>query len=936
MAGLSTTVHAQDTGTGTAQAADQTPDQTPDQQDKANEIDRIVVTGSRIPRTQLETASPVTTITADEIKSQGFRNVSDVLRAQPLATGAVQDNQFAGFTPTATTISLLGLSPSFTLILLDGRPLADYPLLYNGQSNFTDLTSIPTAMVERIDILPGNQSSIYGSAAIAGVVNIILKKHIDGTQLDVRFGGYTEGGGQNERLQLTGGHQFGNLDVTWGLQYSHQDPIYMNERDYTDTTDDNPNPDLRYGSRTFIILNGFTGTYDDPGTHCDDLANLFDGTTIKDFRPGRGDFCGSRAQPGYATLLNEEKGVSAYVNATYALNDTADLYATVLVGKHQAKNDSGSRFWVPDINGTHGNYIWNAAEGTLETYQHIFAPEETPDDARFFDADSVSYSTAFGIKGTFGDSNWDYDAYYNRSGYKVTSDQLWPLVGPMEDFYRDQFLGPQLGTYYGYPVYAPDKDAFYQATTPEQFRSFSGNLHNVSETWTQNVSFQLVNANLFEMPAGSVGMAAVMQVGNQFWDNPVDPRITNNEFFALNGTSGRGKRNNQALGVEFTVPLLKELTADVAVRYDAYQNVDAGSDSKPTYKIGLEFRPSEQLLFRANYATAFRAPDMGYIFTGGNGFFSNETDFYKCEIDPTNCALYTGVSVEGNQVANPDLKSINANSYGFGFVWSPSSDLDLRADYYNVSITDEVVPQSTTQTLFDENECRQGRLDPTSARCIDAISRVVRGPVNPTNPLLSENVQLIIVKGINIAEESVSGITAGGNYHWDAGAAGRFAFGLEYNLTLDHKFKTFPDSPATDVFTNGQLLSAEFKSIVTGDIGWELGRWSANLHGTRYGSLPNYARQFTTDPADPYITSNGVGPGKVGPWMLYNLSVDYDITDNSTLSLIVNNLRNSRPPKDPSYDGSQGFAPPYYNIFAYNGYGRSYWLEYRIDFGGGS
>src|SRR4249919_4112929 len=226
MSGLSTAVHAQDTGTDAAQATDQATDQ---QQDKANEIDRIVVTGSRIPRTQLETASPVTTITADEIKSQGFRNVSDVLRAQPLATGAVQDNQFAGFTPTATTISLLGLSPSFTLILLDGRPLADYPLLYNGQSNFTDLTSIPTAMVDRIDILPGNQSSIYGSAAIAGVVNIILKKHIDGTQLDVRFGGYTEGGGQNERLQLTGGHQFGNLDITWGLQYSHQDPIYMNE-----------------------------------------------------------------------------------------------------------------------------------------------------------------------------------------------------------------------------------------------------------------------------------------------------------------------------------------------------------------------------------------------------------------------------------------------------------------------------------------------------------------------------------------------------------------------------------------------------------------------------------------------------------------------------------------------------------------------------------
>lgn len=911
-------------------AAQADPTGTGDQPDGATNapdtLDKIVVTGSRIPRAQVETASPVLTITSEQIKAQGFRNVSDVLRAQPLSTGAVQDNQFAGFTPTATTISLLGLSPSFTLILLDGRPLADYPLLYNGQSNFTDLTSIPAAMVDRIDILPGNQSSIYGSAAIAGVVNIILKKHIEGIQLDARVGGYTEGGGDNERLQLTGGNEWDRLGLTWGLQYSHQDPIYMHQRDFTDTTDDNPNPDLRYGSRTFIILNGFTGTYDDPGDHCDELSFLYGGTTIKDFRPGRGDFCGSRAQPGYATLLNEEKGLSGYLNANFALNDNADLYASVLVGKNQGKNDSGSRFWVPDYNGTHQNYVWNATEGTLETYQRIFAPEETPEDARFFTSDSDSYSAAVGIKGTFGDSDWDYDAYYSRSGFKVTSDQLWPLVGPMEDFFRNQFMGPQLGTYYGYPVYAPDKDAMYQALTPEQFRSFSGNIHNVSRTWTQNLNFQVVNGNLFDMPAGPVGMAAVFQAGNQFWDNPIDPRVSGGDFFGINGTSGRGKRNSQALGVEFSVPLLKELTADLSLRYDSYQNVDAGSDSDLTYKFGLEFRPTDNLLFRGNYATAFRAPDMGYIFTGGNGFFSQQTDYYKCEIDPDNCNLYQGASIEGNQVGNPDLKSITADSYGFGFVWSPTANLDLHADYYNVSIENEVVPQSVAQTLFDENECRQGRLDINSGRCQDALARVIRTDPNPTNPLLSENIDMVIVKGINIAQENVSGITAGANWRLDTEAAGQFRFGLDYNLTLKHKSKTTPDSAAIDFFGNGQALTAEFKSIVTGDIGWDIGRWSANLHGIRYGSLPNYARQFST-------TVNGVEPGLVRPWMLYNLSVDYDLTENSTLSLIVNNLRNSRPPEDKSYDGSQGFAPPFYNIFAYNGYGRSFWLEYKIDFG---
>ena len=902
--------------------------------DEAQELDRIVVTGSRIPRSDVETASPVTTITSEEIQRQGYRNVSDVLRALPLATGSVQDNQFAGFTAAATTISLLGLSPSFTLTLLDGRPLADYPLLYNGQSNFTDLTSIPVAMVERIDIVPGNQSSIYGSAAIAGVVNIILKKKIEGVQLGARIGGYSDGGGENARLQLTGGTGRENFDLVWGLQYSQQDPIYLTDREYSDTTDDNPNPDLRYGSRTHIILNGITGLYDDPGTLCENVSSLFGGTTRVDNRPGRGNFCGSRAQPGFVSLLNEERNLSGYFNGRFALGGNAEAYATVLLGKNRAKNDSGSRFWVPDYNGDTQNYVWNSAEQTLETYQRIFGPEEMPADARFLTVDSESYSVALGVQGRFGQGNWDYDTYFSRSGYRVESNQLWPLVDPMEDFFREQFMGPQLGTYYGYPVYEPNKPGLYQVITPEQFRSFSDNIHNVSRTWTQNLNLQLTNAELFNLPAGPVGFAAVLQAGEQYWDNPVDPGVSGGDFFGINGTSGQGKRRNQALGVEFSVPVFDKLTASLAARYDAYQNVDAGEDSAPTWKVGLEFRPVEGLLLRGNVGTAFRAPDMGYIFTGGNGFFSSETDFYKCEIDPANCAnSYTGLSVEANQLGNPDLESITADSWGVGFVWSPSADFDLRADYYNVSIEDEVLPQSTTQTLTDENDCRQGRLDINSAVCQDALSRVIRTAPNPGNPRLSENIDLIIVRGVNIAKEEVSGITAGANWRLDAGRAGRFNLGLEYNFTIDHTTQAAPDAEVYDTFSQGQLLQAEFKSIVSGDIGWELGRWSANLHGVRYGSMPNYAKQFTTDPDNPYITSNGVGPGKVSPWILYNVSLDYDLTDNSTLSLIVNNVRNSRPPKDPSYDGLQGVAPPYYNIFAYNGYGRSWWVEYKIDFG---
>ena len=234
------------------------------------QLETVIVTGSLIPQAQQDT-SPVIAITAEDMASQGFQNVTDVLRAQPLATGAVQDNQFAGgFTPGATTISLLGLEPGFTLILLDGRPLADYPLLYNGQGNFTDLSSIPTGMVERIDILPGNQSAIYGSAAIAGVVNIILKKHLEGIQIAARAGGYDEGGGENMRFELTGGQSRENFDVTFGLQYSSQKPIWGTQRKRFDSNNDDPDAALHFGSRTFVaahvvLVDPFPTVFEDPG-----------------------------------------------------------------------------------------------------------------------------------------------------------------------------------------------------------------------------------------------------------------------------------------------------------------------------------------------------------------------------------------------------------------------------------------------------------------------------------------------------------------------------------------------------------------------------------------------------------------------------------------------------------------------------------------------
>ena len=276
--------------TASAQTADAaTPDQ--GKKDETQTFETVTVTGSLIPRAQIETASPVITITAQELQREGFRNVYDALRSLPLATGQVQDNQSTNsFTPGATTVSLLGLDPSFTLVLMNGRPLADYPFLYNSNSNFTDLNTIPTFLIDHIDILPGNQSAIYGSAAIAGVVNVVLKQKIDGVTLDYRVGGYTDGGGAQQRFQVAAGHAWGKLDGMFALELNKQNPVYAYQRSYTNDLADDP---LLHGAppvaqRDRLELDPFTG-YVDPGkSTCDAISNLNRGDESYRFRPGLG------------------------------------------------------------------------------------------------------------------------------------------------------------------------------------------------------------------------------------------------------------------------------------------------------------------------------------------------------------------------------------------------------------------------------------------------------------------------------------------------------------------------------------------------------------------------------------------------------------------------------------------------------------------------
>jgi outer membrane receptor protein involved in Fe transport len=902
---------------------------------KDKQLGTITVTGSLIPQAEVETASPVITISTQQLEKQGFGTVYDALRATPVATGAVQDNQFTGgFTPGAQTISLLGLDPGFTLYLINGHPLADYPLLYNGSSNFVDLTDIPVGMVDHIDILPGNQSSIYGSSAIAGVINIILKDHIDGYEINVRGGGYTGGGGSNERVEILGGNQWGDFSLNWGVQLSNQKPIWGYDRDLTASTLENPNPALRFGSRTF--LHGYYNAglhYIDPGqAACDPLKGLVGGTVSYQTRAGVGSYCGTQYDLGYSTILNENKSATGYANFKYKLSDSAELYGNALFSASSVHFSSGPYFWEGDLN-TSGYFV-NADTGNLELFQHLFSPEEVGNADGYSDHQIVhSYNVWGGVRGTVGyNNNWDYDIYYSRSQTYLDDKNPWPVASKVQSFFENQFLGPLLGTTSGYRIYSPNVSNFYKPITPAQYATFSDIIQTRSETWTQNVNIQVNNTDLFSMPAGAAGIAALIQVGNQAWSNPTDPRVIAGDFYGLTGTSGGGTRNNYAGALELRVPITSMLTADGSVRYDHYGNQDiGGGDSKSTYKVGLEFRPFESLLFRGNYATAFRAPDMAYTFGGQSGFFQGgNTDYYRCSFQNVpleNCTLFGSTTVQGVHTGNAALQSITAKSYGFGGVWSPTPDFNIKADYYNVKIDNEVTLQSVDTLLRNDSDCLLGNLDINSPTCKAAIAQVTRAPSTAPIPYA---IQSVVVLPINIANEHVSGILASANYRYDMGRWGDLNLSGQYNVTLKHDYQQFPDDPTLHLL-NEPYYSTEFKTIANASVTWNIDKFSATLFGTRYSSTPNYRAQFAPTGYDTPCTTGYVAcPGKVAPWFIYNGSVSYNITDDIKVSGIVNNIRNTMPPKDSTYT-----AAPYYNFLTYNPYGRAYWLEIDWRFGRG-
>lgn len=889
-------------------------------------LQQIVVLGSLLPSTRLETSSPVIIISADEIKERGFTSVADALQNLSANTGSINNTAIStGDIWAAKTLSLFGLDPSYTKFLIDGRPMPNFSQMFQenlAEVLITNLSAIPIDLVDRIEILPGSASSLYGSDAIAGVVNIVLKKHARLATIDASYGWYGLGGGTQKKLSLSTSFDRGNWSVLLGAQIMRQQPMWDFQRSITaQTYDQGPGP---YEPRlAAYVLNLFQGSSAilDPG-NCAGLSRLWGGT-VRPVTTESGSYCGTSAGNSFGNLMNRDDVDSISAQITYTANVHLQLYADVLE-TYEAQAHAVASDWS-------ASYL-DPVQGGLMTAVRFFAPEEeAPSLDRLLNQSAYENTlmATLGAKGDFA-GGWTYDFSATLSRESLDNRQTGLYGNDEPNSFGSYFLGPQLGAipteFSNLPIYAADYSRLYTPITPAQFDAFTARGSINSSSRDDVIHAEVTQPALFPLPGGDAGLAMIAEAGHETWDYLPDQVFTSGVLNGLTWNVSSGRRSRYAAAGEIKLPIIHAITIDGSTRFDGY-DVEGTKFSRGTYSAGVEFRPVRSILIRGKYGTGFKAPSLIDEFEGTSTSNTFVADYLNCGrlgysgSDIAGCPnQYSFEPVTNRESSNRGLKPITTQSLSYGVVWSPLASLALSVDYQRLAIDNEVLNESTNYLLQNEWLCANGTIASSSPTCAATASQIVRGPATPGSPLAGPLSEIITTK-INLAREVSDSLSASLQYNFDVPVVGHFRLDARYTDILKHTQQTYPGDPILDLL-NQPGYSQEFKSKVNAAITWSRKGWQATVYGTRFGRTPNFAA-YSVD------TYSAPGAGLVRAWYLWNASLAYTYRA-LTLSLLVNNVGNSMPPHDRTY-------PDVSNVpFVdgdYNPYGRQFVLEGKYEFG---
>ena len=739
-------------------------------------LERVVVTGSNIPRTDLETASPVQVITAKDIQASGLPTVADYLqRLTSDGAGSIPSTFGNGFASGATGISLRGLGAGSTLVLLNGRRMAPFGLADDGQKVFTDLSTIPMEAVERIEVLKDGASAIYGSDAIAGVVNIILRSNFNGAVAKTSVGVSDHGDGNRYKASLTAG--FGDLakdryNVLFNLEAMKEDAILATDRQdrkWIGTGDLRP---WGYGITGSQFLGGAitsggavagsspTGAVRDPATGlfhslpgCGQLGNASPSD------PGGGCLWDTAK---YRWITPSDRSINLFARGTYNVSDTTQLYSEFGFSTKKSK-------WQSTPSGVSGAWGYpggavNASSGAGAVVLGSGDPDNpygAPARLRYESWDvgpraqqteNDFYRFLIGVKGSFGE--WDYDAAYLHSQTSLTSTR-WGYL--RYSAVRDALTNPN--SPYGY--WRIGENAYLN--NPGIYSYISPTLHAYADSGLDSIDAK-VTRTLFDLPGGPLGIALGTEYRRQAVSLTPTTYTDTGDIIGLGYSSYKGAQSVAVGYFEVNAPVLSTLELDAAGRVDSYKD----GVTAVTPKFGVKWSPAPWIALRATFAGGFRAPNPAE--TGGHlAAYTTAQDTVRCPNGtPLPGATQADCAASIAIITNPNanLKPERSRSYTAGFVLAPTSNTSLTADLWRIRRTDEINQSTAAEAI--------------------AAGTVVRSDNNLPGIANSGSLLAAIGSYINSSSTSVRGIDMDFTQRFDLGRAGRLSFDLNATRLISY------------------------------------------------------------------------------------------------------------------------------------------------------
>ena len=884
-----------------------------DEDEAEDTVEEVVVTGSRIARAEIDGGSPVIAITAEDIRATGEMSLAEVLRQSSV-------NSFGSFQPASgstaqsqATISLRGAGAGRTLVLLDGKRMAGSPS-YGGVAN--NINSIPFSAVERVEILTDGGSALYGSDALAGVVNVIMKKDFEGAEAYVYRGAPERAGGEQEAFGFTAGLTSDIGNVVISFEHDSREIVYMkdrwwSQRNFIDGEDANSATSyFDTLNASFYSCNMFS--YASPGFGYEAIPACIGNP---DFLAGGKTFDyggGGVVLYPFNQIMAEDASTgrdTLFVNYNYDINDNHSINARGIVTKVNGfgrfapvagffnvncSKWAGCPYTAAELQAGYG---WTAAEIAAGS-SPVTDPNNNYDVASIYYrmrsvgpriGDNTDYFTDYLIDftGNIGFADYSVFMHHSRADY-----------GHMGYNYTLKSVASKLA-----------EDGTFEFANMSESQADQLRYTEVSEDDMKltHTGFTLIGD--VDVPVGSGPLDWV--VGFEYMSTDyrvlVDAQREAGNVMGSAGSSSGGYRDIRAWFAEFRLPITDEVELNLAHRADDYSDFGSANNSK----VSLRWQAMDNLVVRGSFSESFIAPTLDSL--GMSTAFSADSAIDRVQ------AANAGVTARSQQkqvyrLANPDLGPETGEYLNFGIVWNITDDLSLVVDAYELTLENQEV-------LITANDLLLAEWAGVLANITEPTARIVRNPYVAGSSAVDDGTGMcqygqaslspclgslkeIYAPMANAAGFEISGLDLALDYIYETDNWGTFRPMLDATYVAEYIAEDYFGGPMVDLAGRNGL--PEIRANFT--LAWDKDNWSAYY---QYEYIDSMYESSSFDVAT--LTSSA--SGSLDSYGLSNIQVSYTSATETTVTLGIRNMSNKDPVLDSSYE---------WNSYLYDIYGRTY------------